>query len=263
MDKAVFCCAGQHLHHLACCGQALLRSAPPTGIKARVPHRLWTSALLCRIYPPGCPWVPRKRPFSGNRPAQRPAVYRGVQRQGHPPHSITNLRALQGAERGLAAHRQGPRDLQRDQAGFWRGPPAPCCLKKAGGCCSLRYLYFNSSSSRARRFLWISGFSCGVTVVCSVSKSVGRGLLPVRAALNNFRRWAVAVDKWPLVPAIHTDLSTGLQGAAGPTLAGGDKAMGGGRSPGKKMRPQCCGGAGLRNGVRNAAAGSFARGWAF
>jgi EAL domain-containing protein (putative c-di-GMP-specific phosphodiesterase class I) len=90
-----------------------------------------------------------------------------------------------------------------------------------------------------------------------------QGYLFSKPTLNNFRRWAVAVDKWPLVPAIHTDLSTGLQGAAGPTLAGGDKAMGGGRSPGKKMRPQCCGGAGLRNGVRNAAAGSFARGWAF
>ena len=263
MDKAVFCCAGRHLHHLACCGQALLRSAPPTGIKANVPHRLWTSALLCRIYPPGCPWVPRKLPCSGNRPAQLAAVSRGVQHVGRPTPSKTISRALQGAETGLAPHRQGPHGLQCHPAGPCCGPPAPCCSKKAGGCCSLRSLYFNSSSSRARRFLWTSGFFCGATVVCSVSKSVGRGLLPVRAAMNNFRRWAVAVDKWPLVPAIHTDLSTGLQGAAGPTLAGGDKAMGGGRSPGKKMRPQCCGGAGLRNGVRNAAAGSFARGWAF
>ena len=85
MDKAVFCCAGRHLHHLACCGQALLRSAPSTGIKASVPHRLWTSALLCRIYPPGCPWVPRKLPCSGNRPAQLAAVSRGVQHVGRPP----------------------------------------------------------------------------------------------------------------------------------------------------------------------------------
>lgn len=181
MDKAVFCCAGQHLHHLACCGQALLRSAPPrTGIKARVPPRLWErvpcyAGFIPRVVPG------RRAPFQEIVLRERAGCLPGGRvSPGHPP-TAANLRALQGAERGLAAHRQGPRDLQRDQAGFWRGPPAPCCLERAGDVFS-RYLYLNSSSSRARSFLWISGFSCGVTVVCSVSKSVGRGLLPVRAA---------------------------------------------------------------------------------
>lgn len=42
---------------------------------------------------------------------------------------------------------------------------------------------------------------------------MGRGLFAARVDMNNLRRSPLAVDKWPVVPAVRTALSTGLSGA--------------------------------------------------
>ena len=73
---------------------------------------------------------------------------------------------------------------------------------------SLRTLYFNSNSSRAGIFLGISRFSEVVTVSCMPPKGVGGGLVPLHAAMNNLALLPDSVDKWPVVPAGCTALST-------------------------------------------------------
>lgn len=99
------------------------------------------------------------------------------------------------------------------QAGSAGAAHSPVGEKGRGLCCSLRYLYLNSSSSRGCCFLWISGFSRWVTEICVISNYVGGGGFAARADMNNLRRTPWTVDKWPVVPVICTALSTGPSGA--------------------------------------------------
>ena len=75
--------------------------------------------------------------------------------------------------------------------------------------CSLRSLYFKSSSSRAGPFLWIRRFYSMVTVACVLPKGVGGRVFLLHTEMNNLARWHGSVDNLPFIREIHTGLSTG------------------------------------------------------
>ena len=129
------------------------------------PHRLWTGCPVMPDLSPGCRLGAANSAFR-NSPCATVAVSRGCS-VGCPPLK-NHFGVLQGRRKGLAPHRQG-----HTACNVPAGPAAGrqhSVVRKRRGCCSLRSLYLNSSSSRARRFCGQAVF-CGVTVVCSASKS--------------------------------------------------------------------------------------------
>lgn len=74
---------------------------------------------------------------------------------------------------------------------------------------SLRTLYFNSSSSRASGFLWITRFFFLLTGVCVPPKDVGGWVFLLHSEMNNLAQWRGSVDNRPVAPEGCTGLSTG------------------------------------------------------
>ena len=74
---------------------------------------------------------------------------------------------------------------------------------------SLRTLYFNSSSSRASGFLWITRFFFLLTGVCVPPKDVGGWVFLLHSEMNNLAQWRGSVDNRLVAPEGCTGLSTG------------------------------------------------------
>lgn len=115
--------------------------------------------------------------------------------------------------------------------------------------CSLRYLYLNSSSSRAGHFLWINRFFTMLTGACVAPKGVGGRVFLLYAKVNNPARRRRPVDNWLLVPVKRTGLSTvWCEGDVKPPCSGAPRLMGGTvgrwwcgwRGVGRPVAQKCC-----------------------
>ena len=104
-----------------------------------------------------------------------------------------------GAERARCVRQKarGPPEKQRPPHRVFRGLA-----------CSLRYLYFNSSSSRAGHFLWINRFCPMLTGTCVPPNGVGGRVFLLYVEMNNLARPTISVDNYRFVPAGCTGLST-------------------------------------------------------
>lgn len=229
---------------------------------------MWINRRLCQHHPQLCPaplgYVER------TQPARVKAVNaaRGPARPSRPlwhPSPITPRLSP-----GLDASANGFEGTLKSEGPLRRVP-----LQAAGKSglaigrqrdlgCSLRSLYFNSSSSRAGPFLWIRRFYSMVTVACVPPKGVGGWVFLWRPRMNNLARRNESVDNCQFVPEIHTGLSTGcgwcmkMGRAAVPPRAGGCGYGVAGDGSGRRCVRRA---PGVRNAARSAIAGSSDPGW--